>query len=437
MNLNYIGSVAERFMKFRSSLATTEDVSENLFNAVSIYVPKSKAAANIKEAALDPSTVMADAYAVVAVDVDNYNDILLSTGNLYSQWLKVFNDGVNTSVVLYLIVFDDTTFTPVVSDKSIAWSPLTKAFNDLYFISFFKTLFDEDYTGKDAEGEVTNFTDLALCLSVLCAGESTLSWYMCEVHGAVPTGADENKVKILSHTRGEETTHCTTLTGSSAADRAEYFWGYVNLIGGTHTSIMFHNGSVMIPIVLGKWFEQTNASGEFVGNKLAKIRLSGSAVKPTGNPSPLNSDVNLNLPKAYYTNLDDKFVGYFISISGSSLNNAELLRERSVENFPCTAYMMSKWIDYSASQDIANFAAESETLTKPRLCNQDTYTAIQMLLQTRLQAFIGTNRLTNISMKFPPFAEAKKGNGFEGTAVWSATYIDDFDHVDFSGTISF
>lgn len=436
MNLNYIGSVAERFMKFRSSLATTEDVSENLFNAVSIYVPKSKAGANIKESALDPDDVTATAYAVIPVTVDNYKEVFTDTGDLKAQWEAVFNDGTNTSVTLYVIVFSDDSFSPTVGAKSISWAPLTKAFEELYFISFFKTLFDEDYTGVADEG-VSNFGDLALCLSALCASESTLSWYLCEVHGSVPTGTDTNKIKILSHTRAEETQHCITLTSTTAADRTEYLWGYINFIGGAHTSIMFHNGNVMAPIVLGKWFEETNASGQFVGNKLCKIRLSGSKVKPTGNPSPLNGDVNLNLPKTYYTNLDDKFVGYFISISGNSLNNAELLRDRSVENFPCTAYMMSKWIDYNASQDIANFAAESETLTKPRLCNQATYDEIQSLLLSRLLAFVGTNRVTNTIMKFPPFADARKGNGFEGVAVWKATYVDDFDHVDFSGTINF
>ena len=49
MNLNYVGSVAERFMRFRTSLARTEGVSENLFNAISIYVPKSLAEKNLAE----------------------------------------------------------------------------------------------------------------------------------------------------------------------------------------------------------------------------------------------------------------------------------------------------------------------------------------------------------------------------------------------------
>ena len=38
MNLNYVGSVAERFMKFRSTLATEENVALNIFNAVLLVI---------------------------------------------------------------------------------------------------------------------------------------------------------------------------------------------------------------------------------------------------------------------------------------------------------------------------------------------------------------------------------------------------------------
>ena len=40
MNYNYVGSVAERLMKFRSSLASTEEINENLFNK---DIPKEEA----------------------------------------------------------------------------------------------------------------------------------------------------------------------------------------------------------------------------------------------------------------------------------------------------------------------------------------------------------------------------------------------------------
>ncbi len=193
----------------------------------------------------------------------------------------------------------------------------------------------------------------------------------------------------------------------------------------------------MIAIILGKWFEATNASGEYVGNKLAKIRLSGSKVKPTGLPSPLDSDVNQNLVSDIYDNLDAKYVGYFISISSSSRNNAECIRDRSIENFPITAYAISKWIDYNASQALANYATASETLTDPVLTNEDTYSYIQQLVQGVINTFASTGRIVDVALSFPPFSEAKKGQSFEGTAVWSATYIDDLESVELSGSITF
>ena len=433
MNLNYVGSVAQRFMKFRSSLASTEEIDLNIFNAISIYVPKSLALANISADSYDNDAVTADSYAVITVTVDNYAKVLTEGGDLLSQWLPVFNDGTNGSVTLYLIVFDDTDFEPVVTATEITWSPLSKAFDDLYFISCFKTLFSTSYDSTDA-----NYHDLALCLSYKCSLESTLSMCLLELKLVVPEGdEDTNDVKILSLTRGDETTYCTTLVGTDTATRRQYFWGYVNLMGGSHTWLIVHNGTYMYPIVLGKWFEQPNASGQFIGNKLQKIRLSGSKVKPTGLPSPLNTDVNLNLDEKWYTNLDAKNVGYFISISDNSENNAELLRDRTVENFPVTAYLMSKWIDYEASMALANYATAQETLTNPVLANPETYKYIQRLVQGVINTMASTGRLTNITLSFPPYAQAKKGNSFEGVAVWSAVYVDDFEGVDVSGSIAF
>lgn len=433
MNLNYVGSVAQRFMKFRSSLASTEEIELNIFNAISIYVPKSLALANISADSYDNDAVTADSYAVITVTVDNYAKVLTEGGDLLSQWLPVFNDGTNGSVTLYLIVFDDTDFEPVVTATGITWSPLSKAFDDLYFISCFKTLFSTSYDSTDA-----NYHDLALCLSYKCSLESTLSMCLLELKLVVPEGdEDTNDVKILSLTRGDETTYCTTLVGTDTATRRQYFWGYVNLMGGSHTWLIVHNGTYMYPIVLGKWFERTNNSGEFVGNKLQKIRLSGSKVKPTGNPSPLNTDVNLNLAEKWYVNLDAKNVGYFISISDNSENNAELIRDRTVENFPVTAYLMSKWIDYEASMALANYATANETLTDPVLANPATYNYIQRLVQGTINTMASTGRLTNITLKFPPYNIAKKGNSFEGVAVWSAIYVDDFEGVEVSGSIAF
>jgi hypothetical protein len=436
MNINYVGSVAERFMKFRSTLRTEENVTENLFNAVSIYVPKSLASANLASGSYTPSEVTPAKYAVIPVTVDNYASVFAEGSEMLSQWLPVFNDGTNGDVTLYVIIFDDEDFAPTVTAKGIVWEPLSKAFKELYFISFFKTMFSESYDGSTGD---ENYFDMALALSALCAAEATLSMALLEIKAVIPEegGEDTNACKILSHTRGEETTHCTTLVGSDVAARAEYFWGYVNLLGGEHTQIVLHNGNYMIPIVLGKWFEEPNATKQYIGNKLAKIRLSGSRVKPTGNPSPLNSDVNLNMPLDMAEVLDSKAVGYFISIADNSMNNAELVRERTVTDFPVTAYMISKWIDYNTSQDVAKFATASETLTNPVMVNQKTYSDIQGMLVANIQKFAGLGRLQNIVLDFPPFSEAKKGQWFEGTGVWKATYVDDLEGVEITGSISF
>ena len=432
-------------MKFRSTLKTEENVENNLFNAVSIYVPKSLAAANLASGSYTPSEVTADKYAVIAVTVDNYTSVLAAGSVLLSQWLPVFNDGTNSAVTLYIIVFDDTSFAPTVTARALTWQPLTKAFNELYFISFFKTMFSEHYDGKkvttepsaDTDYDDSNYFDMALCLSYLCEMESTLSFDLIELKVAVPNGSDTNVCKIMSQTEAEELEHCTTLAGSTLADRAQYFWGYWNLIGNKHSEVHLHNGAFMIPIILGAWFEKPNATGEYVGNKLAKLRLTDPKVKPTGLPSPLNGAVNLNLSNDITAILDAKVVGYFISIADNSDNNAEFIRDRSGSNFPITAYMISKFIDYKSAQDTAKYATRVTTLTKPVLANKKTYEHIQEILVGNIQNFAGLGRLDNLVVKFPPYAEAKQGQWFKGTAVWSAVYIDDLEGVEISGSISF
>lgn len=434
MNLNYIGSVAERFMKFRSSLSTEENISEDIFNAISIYVPKSLASANLVAGAYDSSEITATKYAVITVTVDNYLDVLSDTGSLLAQWLPVFNDGANSDVTLYLVIFDDTSFKPTTGDASISWEPLTKAFKELYFISFFKTLFSKSYDKTDP-----NFFDLSLCLAYQCELESTLSFFLSEVQVAIfeKGGTDTNACKVMSLTRGEETSHCTTLTGSEATDRAKYYWGYLNLIAPKHTELIIHNGSFMIPVLLAKWFEEKNSSGEYVGNSYAKIRLSGTKVKPTGLPSPLDSDVNTNVGSYIYNILDEKNVGYFISISSSSKNNSELITDNSISDYPLPAYMIARFIDYKSSMDMANYATDTSTLTEPVLVNEQTYKDIQNILIANIKLFSGNNRLTNIVLNFPAFSEVKSGNTIKGKGAWSAVYVGTLESVEISGEITF
>ena len=435
-------------MQFRTLLKTTEDINENLFNAISIYMPKSLAAANLETGTYDPAEITATKYAVVQVNVDNYSRVLKQTGSLLTQWLPVFNDGTNFEVTLYIVIFDDTGFSVTTGAASIEWAPLTKAFNELYFISFFKTMFSEHYDGSKVEHDPaeagdyddSNFFDMSLCLAYQCEIEATLSCCLTEIHVTVPEAgaADTNVCKVMSQTRGDETSHCTTLVGSTLADRAQYYWGYLLLIAPKHTQFNLHNGSFMMPIILGKWFEKPNDSGEFVGNKLAKIRLTGTKVKPTGLPSPLDSDINQNLDPDIYEKLDSKYVGYFMSISDNSRNNAMLVRDRTLEANVVTAYMMSKWIDYTTAQDCANYVTANSTLTEPVLTNDKAYKDIQTMLVSNIQKFTGTQRITDIHLDFPPFEEARDGKtGIKGVGVWEATYVDDLETVKISGSITF
>lgn len=435
-------------MQFRTLFKVTEDINEDLFNAISIYMPKSLAAANLISGTYDPTAIDATHYGVVTVTTDNYRRILEETGSLMTQWLPVFNDGTNFDVTLYIVIFDDTGFSVTTGAASITWAPLSKAFNELYFISFFKTMFSEHYDGKvvthdpaqAGDYDDSNFFDMSLCLAYLCEIEATLSCCLSEIHVEVfeKGASDTNVCKVMSQLRGTETSHCTTLVGSTLADRAQYYWGYLLLIAPRHTQLNLHNGSFMLPIILGKWFEKPNDSREYVGNKLAKIRLTGTKVKPTGLPSPLDSDVNLNLDPDIYEILDAKNVGYFISISNNSRNNAELVRDRTLEAGVVTAYMISKWIDYQTAQDCANYVTANETLTQPVLTNEKAYKDIQTMLVANIQRFTGTQRIVDIKLDFPPFEEARDGKtGIKGVGVWEATYVDDLETVKISGSITF
>ena len=440
MNLNYEGSVAERFFKFRSTVAQTELVAgTNIFNAISIYVPSSLASANIN----GYSAVEEGGHAVITVTNDNYKDVFKADSALFSQWSAAFNDGANIDMIIYLVVFDDEDFSPTVTATGISWAPLSDAFNELYYISCFKTMFSEHYDGTTVSGEASgnyddsNYFDMVLCLSSLCEAETQFSVALIEAKVEVYTSTDSNPCKVMSQTRAAETTHCTTFTSTTKSDRAQYCWGYLNFLGGKHSNFIINNGKFMLPYILGKWFTAKNDSGEYLGNKLAKIRLSGNGIKPTGLPSPLNADVNQNLPRAIYTVLDEKNVGYFLSIADGSLNDVELITDRTIANYPITAYAIAKYIDYNASQAMANFLTDTDTLTNPVLCNEETYNKIKNILLGMIQKFIGTKRISNIVTKFPPFSEAKKGNKLVGTAVWSADYTDDLGGVEMSGQIGF
>jgi hypothetical protein len=147
MNYNYVGSISERKMHFSSSVDVVIDEKNELFQAISIYAPMSLAQANIVD--FDPAWVSAEKPAVFTCVLDNYKEIM--KGKLLDQWADAFRQDTNTSLVLYVIVFLDGESTAdmwEIDDVSIRFAPITNAFGKLFFISYVKTLFDENYAGK-------------------------------------------------------------------------------------------------------------------------------------------------------------------------------------------------------------------------------------------------------------------------------------------------
>lgn len=147
-NLNYNGSLAQERMKFRSVTSVVVNNSNELFNAMSIYVPKRFAAANIVD--WSDSFVSANRPALLTATVDNYAKVI--KGDLLTQWQPIFRDDSNSDVVLYVIVFDDEQSDKwEISKASISYEPLTKAFEALYAFSYFKFLFDPSFNGQPVD----------------------------------------------------------------------------------------------------------------------------------------------------------------------------------------------------------------------------------------------------------------------------------------------
>jgi len=159
MNVNYVGSFAERKMKFASSVSVEAVEKSDLFNAISIYMPSSFTDDNLVN--FDKSVLAADKPAVLAVTVDNYGDVL--KGDILDQWLPIFRQDTNFDVVLYIVVFLNDASTSglwTIGSKSIVFAPLANAFKKLYFISYIKSLFDPSYDGSDivSTGTFTKMT---------------------------------------------------------------------------------------------------------------------------------------------------------------------------------------------------------------------------------------------------------------------------------------
>lgn len=544
-------------MHFSSSVEVVVNEQNELFNAVSLYVPKAFADGNLVGWADLADEVTATKPVVLTVDVTNYAKIM--KGAMLEQWTDAFNLDSNVSLLVYIIVFDDAQAGDwTIGAKSIDYAPLTGAFEKLYFISYVKMMFDPEFTGapivipysgtrarrtisitngtgtektlpagtyvyndgtKDfplevladivlapaavmtgivlyattvgVDGDLTvgamdvadfapalsggaelltfatsaivqgtaanptpaavpsKYFDLSLALAYLCRVNSKLSyhWSMVKValsQAGYPVGSnvDTNPCLITSKDSAAQKAFMLALdqaaTGPVPIPRTQYYWGALFLLDAVNTWVVVHSEAVnVLTEVLGAWFGSRNSSGQYIGNKLSLLRLSGSKIKPLGYPSWLNSEVNENFAKAF-TQLDEMNVGFLSTIADNTPQDCALSSARGVTGIPVNALMISKFVDYTSSQDCAKLITDKGTLTDPVLTDETAYSQIQEIVKNNLLRFTGTSgRVYKVVLSFPPFVVAKTGmTKLEAASAWSAKYKDDLDEITVTGGIT-
>ena len=469
MNVNYPGSLAERKLQF-SSVVDVQNISNNdLFNALSIYMPLSFAESNLVgfAAAVEPN-----APALIALTVDNYQTE--ATGALFSQILPLFADGTNSDLTIYVIVFYDTDGAPTMWVKGIdyiTFEPLTFAFQQLYFLSFMKTLFDPDYDGsavtipgtpstmditllnsggssKTLAAGTYTFTDgdktwgftlqtatiigpgaslvgivatatttgtttataadaltyasftpnldaaftvditvvvqggapvtrastyfaLALALAYQAKTNLKLSVVFSLVQldwSLIDTNAltDTNPCKIRAQSVAQE---AAAMQDISSDDLTANFYGALCLMKAENTCVLVDCDPTrnLFMLILQAWFVAKNPSGEYVGNKLSLLRISGQNC--FGPVSPINGAFNA-ADGVGYDIFDSKNVGCLAPISGSNNGDSYLSMCRGVTGIPVGAMMIAKFADYQSGQDCADLITDTGTLTNPVLTNE-------------------------------------------------------------------
>jgi hypothetical protein len=279
------------------------------------------------------------------------------------------------------------------------------------------------------------YFDLSLALAYLCKNDIKLSQFWSLVKVDLPVQSpDLNVCWIRSATAAEE---IAAITSISTGDRQKYYWGALRLMGALNTMVIAHSESVnIIAEVLAAWFTNRNSSGQYVGNKLYMLRLSGTRIKPFGYPSWLNSEVNVN-DEVGFDILDAKEVGYLSTIADNTPQESALSRANSVTGMPVNALMISKFVDYTSAQQCAKLITDKGTLTNPVLTDQKAYAKIQEIVKNNLLQFASTGRLIGINTTFPDFADAKSGlSSLEAASAWSALYVGDLTDIMVTGGIT-
>jgi hypothetical protein len=546
--------VAEEDMQFASSVDVENSESNELFNAVSVYVPLSLAERNIID--FDPAWVTKDLPAVMTCVADNY--VRIMKGRLLEQWDPAFLQGSNMALAVHLIVFLDDASTAgdwSVDEVSIRFAPLSAAFEKLFFVSYIKMMFDEDYDGNPAvvgtipgtaatasvkvsnatggdialpEGtylfsdgvkdwsfsvgagvtvaasdfssftatatvdgadaalqpgsfagvvapalpasltlsvesvnqgtdsspieEPSTYFDRSLALAYLCKTNPKLSqfWSLVRVRlsndgfPAIKGHDDPNACWIRSKTAAEQKAFAENglnvpSDGNVPSPRTQYYWGFLWQMGClVNTWVVVHSEPLnILTEALAAWFERKNSSGQYIGNKLSRLRLTGAKIKPFGFPSLLDSDVNENDVEAHKL-LDAMNVGYLKTISDSSAQQCCVSSALSLSGIPVTATMIGAFVNYEIAQECAEMITDSGTLTDPVMTDIEAYGEIQSKVKRKLELFSKTNgRLARITLNFPDFAVAKTGRtALEAASSWSAYYKDDLTKITVSGSIT-
>jgi hypothetical protein len=227
------------------------------------------------------------------------------------------------------------------------------------------------------------------------------------------------------------------MTSISGGDRQKYYWAALLLMECENSSVFVHSEFVnLIPLILEGWFGTRNASGQYVGNKLSKLRLTGTRIKPCGWPSWLDSTVNENDPDGILQ-FKEMNVGCLRTISDASVQDCEVLLARGVTGIPVTMQMIADFVDYECAQRCADMIDAKGTLANPVLTTSDTYSQIQEIVLSKLSLFSKTGgRLANVQSMFPNFDAARVSRtAISAASAWKAIYVDDLDSVQVTGGI--
>jgi hypothetical protein len=282
----------------------------------------------------------------------------------------------------------------------------------------------------------SKYFDMSLALAYLCKLDTKLSYFFSLVKTSFideePNPDDYCWIRLKTSVE-EKAAMTSLLTG----DRDKYYWGALYLMECANTWVLAHSEPVnIIAEVMAAWFAERNGSGQYIGNKMSLLRLSGTRIKPYGFPSWIVGDINEN-DVAGFDFLDTKNVGYLSSIADNTPQESCISKAHSVTGIPVAATMISRFVDYLSAQDCAKMITATGTLVDPMLTDEDAYKKIQKTVYDNLLRFVMTRRISQITLSFPEFSVAKTGmTKIEAASSWKARYTDDLDSVTVTGGIT-